>query len=127
VPGTKQVEASAQIVEYVDIYPTLCELTGLELPEHLQGDSFKDLLFDSEAVSDGVAICQWFAGVTTIRENWFYTEWISDSDSAYARMLYDHSVDPGENENISEQEEYGTVISDLSAEMRRSRAPNYFQ
>ena len=127
VPGTQQVKASTQIVEYVDIYPTLCELTGLELPDHLQGDSFKDLLFDSEAVSDGVAICQWFAGVTTIRENWFYTEWISDSDSAYARMLYDHSVDPGENENISEQEEYGTVISDLSEEMRRSRAPNYFQ
>jgi iduronate 2-sulfatase len=127
VPGTEQVKASEQVVEYVDIYPTLCELAGLELPVHLQGNSFRELLFDEEATSDGVAICQWFAGVTTIRENWFYTEWISDSDSAYARMLYDHQVDPGENVNISVREEYNTVISDLSAEMRRSRAPNYFK
>ena len=52
--------------------------------------------------SDGVAICQWYAGITTIRENWFYTEWVNDRDSAYARMLYDHRVDPGENVNISE-------------------------
>lgn len=127
VPGTRQVKASDQVVEYVDIYPTLCELAGLELPAHLQGNSFKDLLFDPEALSDGVAVCQWFAGVTTIRENWFYTEWISDSDSAYARMLYDHSIDPGENVNVSEQKEFDPVIRELSAEMRRSRAPNYFQ
>ena len=127
VPGTSQVKASSQVVEYVDINPTICELAGLELPAHLQGNSFKELLYDAEAFSDGIAICQWFAGVTTIRENWFYTEWISDSDSAYARMLYDHRVDPGENVNISEREENSSVISDLSAEMRRRRAPNYFQ
>jgi arylsulfatase A-like enzyme len=127
VPGTKQVKASDQIVEYVDIYPTLCELSGLELPDHLQGNSFKELLFDEEARSDGVAICQWFAGVTTIRDNWFYTEWINDQDSAYARMLYDHRTDPGENVNISERDEHAEVISDLSAEMRRSRAPAYFR
>jgi len=114
-------------VEYVDIYPTLCELAGLELPAHLQGSSFADLLFDPDAVSDGVAVCQWYAGVTTIRDHWFYTEWISDTDSAYARMLYDHRVDPGENINISGQEAYSPVIEELSAEMRRSRAPNYFR
>ncbi len=127
VPGTRQVASNAEIVEYVDIYPTLCELAGLDLPAHLQGKSFMDLLFDQEAKSDGVAICQWYAGITTIREHWFYTEWVNDQDSAYARMLYDHRVDPGENVNISEREENGPVISDLSAEMRRSRAPNYFQ
>jgi len=127
VPGRRQVKASDQVVEYVDIYPTLCELAGLELPSHLQGNSFRDLLFDPDALSDGVAVCQWYAGVTTIRDHWFFTEWINDTDSTYARMLYDHRVDPGENINISEQEVYGPVIRDLSAEMRRSRAPNYFR
>jgi len=111
----------------VDIYPTLCELAGLELPEHLQGKSFKDLLYDKEAKSDGVAICQWYAGITTIRENWFYTEWVNDNDSSYARMLYDHHVDPDENQNISEELQHAETIDALSAEMRRSRAPNYFK
>ncbi len=127
VPGTKQVKASDQIVEYVDIYPTLCELAGLDLPVHLQGSTFKDLLFDAEAKTDGVAVCQWFAGITTIRDKWFYTEWVNDQDSTYARMLYDHRVDPDENVNISELEEHSPVIRELSAEMRRSRAPQYFR
>ena len=127
VPGSKQLGASSEIVEYVDIYPTLCELAGLELPEHLQGNSFRDLLYDKEAKSDGVAICQWYAGITTIRDNWFYTEWINDKDSSYARMLYDHNVDPDENLNISEDSTHAETINALSAEMRRSRAPNYFK
>lgn len=127
VPGVDQVESTSEIVEYVDIYPTLCELAGLELPEHLQGNSFKDLLFDPEAKSDGVAICQWYAGITTIRDHWFYTEWIDDQDSSYARMLYDHITDPGENFNISEDPDHTEIIQSLSAEMRRSRAPEYFR
>ena len=127
VPGVKQVEATSEIVEYVDIYPTLCELAGLELPAHLQGKSFRELLFNPEAKSDGVAVCQWFAGVTTIRDNWFYTEWINDRDSSYARMLYDHHTDPEENYNISEDPVHAQILEDLSAEMRRSRAPEYFK
>ncbi len=127
VPGRRQVKSTSEIVEYVDIYPTLCELAGLELPEHLEGSSFKKLLFEPEAVSDGVAVCQWYKGITTIRENWFYTEWVNDNDSSYARMLYDHRVDPDENVNISEEPEHAEIIDDLRAEMRRSRAPYYFR
>jgi arylsulfatase A-like enzyme len=127
VPGSKQVKSTTEIVEFVDIYPTLCELAGLELPAHLQGNSFRDLLFDENASSDGLAICQWYAGITTIRENYFYTEWVNDEDQEYARMLYDHSTDPEENVNISEREDHQAIIEELSAEMRRSRAANYFQ
>ncbi len=127
VPGTKQVASTSQIVEYVDIYPTLCELTGLSLPGHLQGASFKDLLFNENAVSDGVAVCQWYKGVTTIRENYFYTEWIDEDDQMFTRMLYDHSADPDENVNISEHPENAVIIDELSQEMRRGRAENYFK
>lgn len=127
VPGTEQVPSSSQIVEYVDIYPTLCELAGLAAPEHLQGTSFRELLFNSDATSDGVAVCQWYMGITTIRDLYFYTEWVDDRDSAFTRMLYDHKVDPDENKNISEDPAHAEVIESMSAEMRRSRADNYFQ
>jgi iduronate 2-sulfatase len=127
VPGTKQVKGSGEIVEYVDIYPSLCELAGLELPDHLQGESFRELLFEEDARSDGVAICQWYAGITTIRDHWFYTEWVDDTDSSYARMLFDHREDPAENFNIAEDPSQEETIQALSTEMRRSRAPNYFK
>lgn len=127
VPGTKQVAASSQIVEHVDIYPTLCELAGLSLPDHLEGASFRELLFNEDALSDGVAISQWFEGVTTIRDDHFYTEWIDDDDQMFTRMLYDHAVDPQENVNVSEDPENAAVIEALSEEMRRSRAEEYFR
>jgi iduronate 2-sulfatase len=127
VPGTKQVASTSQIVEYVDIYPTLCELAGLPLPLHLEGASFKELLFDENAKSDGVAVCQWYKGVTTIKNDHFYTEWIDDEDKMFTRMLYDHSVDPDENVNVSEDPDNADIIEEMSAEMRDNRAADYFK
>jgi arylsulfatase A-like enzyme len=127
VPGTDQVGSSSEIVEYVDIYPTLCELAGLSLPDHLQGKSFRELLFDPSAKSDGVAVCQWKTGLTTIRGDHFYTEWVDEKDRMTDRMLYDHSVDPGENVNISEQAENQALMGDLSNEMRIRRGDHYFE
>ncbi len=40
VRGTK----TDALVELVDMYPTLCDLVGVDLPEHLEGQSFKALL-----------------------------------------------------------------------------------
>ncbi len=40
-PGGQRVK---DIVEFVDIYPTLCDLAGLERPGHLQGDSLAELV-----------------------------------------------------------------------------------
>ncbi len=37
-------ETSAALVELVDIFPTLCELTGVPVPKHLEGHSFVPLL-----------------------------------------------------------------------------------
>ena len=38
-PGYKSGQRVNSLAEMVDIYPTLCELAGLELPPHLQGKS----------------------------------------------------------------------------------------
>ncbi|GAL63557.1 choline-sulfatase [Algibacter lectus] len=37
-------EKTEALVELVDIYPTLCELAGIEQPSHLEGQSFMPLL-----------------------------------------------------------------------------------
>ncbi len=44
MPQSSKGQKSEALVELVDMYPTLTDLAGLKLPEHLEGQSFKSLL-----------------------------------------------------------------------------------
>ena len=43
-------------VDFLSIYPTLCELTGVEAPDHLEGKSIVPLLETPDAEWNGVAL-----------------------------------------------------------------------
>lgn len=72
---------SKALVELVDIYPTLCELAGLPLPEHLEGQSFVPLMsnpakdWKTAAFSQypNPALREWAANPLSqgMRETWF--------------------------------------------------------
>ncbi|WP_242521416.1 sulfatase [Tamlana sp. s12] len=49
---------SNALVELVDMYPTLCELAGLDQPEHLEGKSFMPLLSDPDQAWKPAAFSQ---------------------------------------------------------------------
>jgi len=125
MPGYKARKID-DIVEFVDVYPTLCDLAGLQKPVHLEGNTMSEIMKDPEAKSDGIAISKWFDGVTVISGNYFYTEWISDTDSIYARMLYDHNTDPVEMNNISESPELQNLIDSLSTIQREHRGKDFW-
>ena len=44
LPATTRGATSDALVELIDMYPTLCELAGVALPDHLEGTSFVPLL-----------------------------------------------------------------------------------
>lgn len=44
MPKGSRGKTSKALVELVDMYPTLCDLAGLEKPTHLEGQSFKPLI-----------------------------------------------------------------------------------
>jgi iduronate 2-sulfatase len=117
---------TAEVTEFVDIYPTLCDLAGLSKPAHLEGNSFVSLLENPQGKSDGVAVSKWFDGVTLINENHRYTEWIDDNDSVYARMLYDHGVDSEENYNVAEDPENQSLTEKYSKLLRHHRGENFW-
>jgi len=82
VPGMKAQGAKTDaLVELVDIFPTLCELAGVALPEHLEGHSFVPLLGDPTLAwkkatfsqCPNPALREWAANPLSaeMRETWF--------------------------------------------------------
>lgn len=103
-PGKKSGLRTQALVEYIDIYPTLCELAGLPLPFHLQGTSMVPLLDDPSQPWKKAVFARWIKGETVITPTYTYTEWLNDQNGELqARMLYNITEDPEETVNISEK------------------------
>lgn len=109
------------LTEFVDIYPTLCELCDLEIPEHLEGTSFVPVLENPEIDWKKAAFSQYprqndtVMGYSVRTENYRYTEWQEViSGEVLARELYDHSIDSQENTNQAEKQEYKSIIKKMS-------------
>lgn len=107
-PGMKaRGKRTGALTEFVDIYPTLCELSGLDLPKHLEGTSMAPLLSNPGQSWKKAAFSQYPRGKTmgySMRSDRYrYTEWRDlKSGSVKARELYDHHKDPEENTNVAE-------------------------
>jgi arylsulfatase A-like enzyme len=124
VPGMKHGGSrTAALVEYVDIYPTLCELAGLSLPEGLEGTSFKPLIEDPSKEWKKAAFSQYprqkdVMGYSMRTDRYRYTEWVKKDDHAkvVARELYDHEKDPLETVNTAETAD-SAMVKGLSAQL----------
>ncbi len=118
---SKGGEETEALVELVDIYPTLCELAGLPVPEHVEGTSFAPLLSDSSRVwKKAVFSCfvrpdRNKAGMSVRDDRWRYTEW-RDNDGAFkGHTLFDLRNDPQENVNLANDPLQGPVVRRMNA------------
>jgi iduronate 2-sulfatase len=105
------------LVEFIDIYPTLCDLAGLPLPKHLQGTSLGRHLKNPQAPGKEAVFARYHAADSMRTDRYLYTEW-TNNGKIEARMLYDHQVDPAENVNISELPENRELVADLSHRLK---------
>ena len=121
VPGQKNAgKKTKALVEFVDIYPTLCEAAGLPVPDHLEGTSMMPLLDDPDRPWKKAAFSQYprgkLMGYTMRTDRWRYTEWRDrKTRKVAARELYDHEADPGENVNVAGKPERKDVVAKLAA------------
>jgi choline-sulfatase len=109
-PGIKGGQTSRALVEFVDIYPTLCDLSELDRPQHLEGASMGPLLEQPERPWKEAIFCRYKDGDTVKTDRYSYTEWTHNDGTVYARMLYDHQRDPAENRNLAEQPHMAEVV-----------------
>jgi arylsulfatase A-like enzyme len=113
VPGMSHDTKCNALVEFTDIYPTLCELAGLPMPSHLQGTSLVPHLKNPQAPGKEAVFARYLKGDSIRTDRYLYTEW-SNKGNVEARMLYDHHLDPAENINISEMPENKELVAKLS-------------
>lgn len=126
VPGMKTAgRRSSSLVELLDLYPTLCDLCGIEPPAVLQGRSLRPLLDDANAVLHDAAFTEarrganaeiWGRSVRNVR--WRYTEW---NEGREGRELYDHDADPHEYVNLADNPQHASTITELGRILRDGR------
>jgi arylsulfatase A-like enzyme len=125
VPGMKTAgQRTRALTEYVDIYPTLSEVCGLAVPEHLEGVSMAPLLKNPEQPWKKAAFSQYprgkVMGYSMRTKDFRYTEWKNrKTGEVLARELYDHRKDPQENVNAAGLPEYEQDVRRLSAMLKR--------
>jgi len=111
VPDIDGQLTTKALVEFIDIYPSLCELAGLSLPEQLQGKSFVPLLNDNELPWKDAVYSRFKAGESVITKRYLYSEWFDNEGNSIDRMIYDHEKDPKENINIIDHSDLQDTIS----------------
>jgi arylsulfatase A-like enzyme len=122
-PGAPQPGAQAGgLVEFVDIYPTLCALCGLPVPDHCEGLSFAPLLAEPHRAWKKAAFSQYprggVMGYTLRTDRYRYTEWRDRATGEVrARELYDHQEDPGEDVNAAARPDAAELLSRLAAQL----------
>ena len=143
IPGmTDNGVVTKQLVEFVDIFPTLVEAAGLEklalCPENshnvtlcTEGSSLIPLIKSPKRPWKSAAFSQHtrfynataLMGYSLRTEQFRYTEWVQFSgppnykpiwSENYGTELYDHDKDPQENINVAGIPKYAPLVKELS-------------
>jgi len=131
-PGQKHVGAKTDaLCEFVDIYPTLCELCGLPAPEGLEGKSLVPVMNEPARSWKTAAFSQYPrpGGIPTLgnirqmgysmrTDRYRYTEWRNfKTGKVLARELYDYQADPQGNVNMADDPANKDLVTRLSRQL----------
>ena len=113
---------SDAMFEFIDIYPSLAELLGLDnIPGHLEGRSFADVVHNpaSSHRSEVRAVVKRGSvlGKTVKTAKWRYTEW---GNGRQAKELYDQIKDPLEYTNLADDPAYSDIVSQMKTLLHQS-------
>jgi len=118
IPENKTVKTA---VSLVDIYPTILDITGIKPQPHetdMKGDSLCRLANQSDDMSRSV-LCEYHAAGSPVgaflirKENFKYTYFAE----GYPAQLFDIDADPDELNDLSSDENYADVMSEMHKEL----------
>ena len=139
-PRIKKTVSVNSPTEFIDVFPTLCDLAELEIPEVLDGISLKPQIMGEQTTSKIFAVSQYprhgnIMGYSFRTKRHRYTVWVKNKKSTepiyiediFAEELYDYDNDPLETDNIinyPEQQRIKTTFQTLAARFFNSQIVN---
>ncbi len=120
-------QRSLSLVELLDVYPTLCDLTSIPAPANLEGKSLRPVLDNPQSKLHDAAFTQarrgaeaenWGRSVRTTR--WRCTEW---DEGRSGIELYDHEADPHEYTNLAKDPRHAEVLKELRERLAQQMPP----
>ena len=115
-PLSKAKGTTNALTALVDVYPTLAEICGIEVPKtQLDGTSLVSILNNPNLEGKKHVFIKKGNGFTLKTRDFSYTEFLKPKDnSIIARMLFDHRTTKTENINVVHQKEFESIVSELS-------------
>lgn len=121
------------VSEFVDVFPTLCDLTGLPVPEYLDGLSLVPIMKNPQLSVKDIAVSQYprggnMMGYSIRTERYRYTIWMKNDFRSYQPFndkliagseLYDYEKDPNETVNVFNDQKYASVSKKMYEKMTR--------
>lgn len=128
-PGLPKNQRSKAITELVDLFPTLCELTGNPVPPNLHGLSLKPLLKDPAAPWKAGGFSQYFKhkkgvgkvlGTSLRTDRYRYTEWRKNDHTGKLEdiTLIDFQGNP--HKNVAPNPEHQKALKKLAEQTKNS-------
>jgi len=116
-PGVAHGQSSPRVVELLDLFPTIADITATGLPPKLEGRSLATLLKEPLAPRDRPARTviinnERASGVAIRTERHTYTEW---NGGKLGSELYDRTNDPQEYRNLAKDPAQAATISSLKS------------
>lgn len=134
VPGQPNAGATCNaLVEFVDVYPTLTEACGLDVPDGLEGVSMMPLIENPGRPWKRAAFSQYprdkkknrhnghgdIMGYAMRTSGYRYVEWREwKTGEIVARELYDSARDPSEMKNLAPNPSFRETVDELSKMLR---------
>ena len=141
-PGIKPGKTTS-LTEFVDVFPTICDLANVAIPKQLDGKSLKPLMKNTKTVVKDFSVSQYprklkkaemikkgyadpkMMGYSIRTKNYRYTIWMNNFTSAdkfslekvYASELYDYVKDPLETVNVVADKKYVSISKEMNAKM----------
>jgi len=119
-PGIASGRRTSSLVYLLDIYPTLCDLTGVPIPDSVQGRSLKGTLQDSnEKVRDYLyfAYKNYQRGIQD--ERYKLIEYAVND--VRTTQLFDLVTDPSETRDLSNDISYKVQLTELRTKLIEAR------